>query len=225
MTGSGSGAGGLAAGGGAHALGAVSAEAGEGARGVGGPEQAGVVGALRASRLAAGAPGERLPWGAGGCFRLWRELGGGVREIGGAELEDRLRWERVLLEKAHFEAVRGIEREAGAAYRDGMKGSQERAELAARTGGMSAHYDPPVDWYRLKHSMLEERMEQVREIDGEQAYEKMRRAVEKASQVERASQVEKASQPLQPSQYRSRDRPERGGPERGGPERDFGPSR
>ena len=43
--------------------------------------------------------------------------------------------------------------------------------------------------------VLEERMEQVREIDGEQAYEKMRRA------------VEKASQPLQPSQYRSRDRP------------------
>ena len=32
-------------------------------------------------------------------------------------------------------------------------------------------------------------MEQVWEIDGEQAYEKMRRA------------VEKASQPLQPSQY------------------------
>ena len=72
--------------------------------------------------------------------------------------------------------------------------------------------------------MSEERLEQVREIDGEQAYEKMRRAVEKASQ-EKARQVERARQPLQPSQYRSRDRPERGGPERGGPERDFGPSR
>ena len=36
------------------------------------------------------------------------------------------------------------------------------------------------DWYRLTRSVLEERMEQVREIDGEQAYEKMRRAVEKA---------------------------------------------
>ena len=58
--------------------------------------------------------------------------------------------------------------------------------------------------------MSEERLEQVREIDGEQAYEKMRRAVEKASQ-ERARQVES--------------RPERRGPERGGPERDFGPSR
>ena len=30
-------------------------------------------------------------------------------------------------------------------------------------------------------------MEQVREIDGEQAYEKMRRAVVQASQVEKAS--------------------------------------
>ena len=41
--------------------------------------------------------------------------------------------------------------------------------------------------------MSEERLEQVREIDGEQAYEKMRRAVEKASQ-EKASQVERARQ-------------------------------
>ena len=51
-------------------------------------------------------------------------------------------------------------------------------------------------------------MEQVREIDGEQAYEKMRRA------------VERASQPLAPSQFPSRE-----GPECGGPERDYGPSR
>ena len=64
--------------------------------------------------------------------------------------------------------------------------------------------------------MLEERLEQVREIDGEQAYEKMRRAVEKASQ-EKARQVERVRQVER--------RPERRGPERGGPERDFGPSR
>ena len=66
--------------------------------------------------------------------------------------------------------------------------------------------------------MSEERLEQVREIDGEQAYEKMRRAVEKASQ-EKASQVEWARQ------ERARQSRERRGPERGGPERDFGPSR
>ena len=51
--------------------------------------------------------------------------------------------------------------------------------------------------YRLKYSMLEERLEQVREIDGELAYGKMRRAVEKASQEkarqEKARQVEWAS--------------------------------
>ena len=32
------------------------------------------------------------------------------------------------------------------------------------------------DWDRLKRSASEERMEQVREFDGEQAYEKMMRA-------------------------------------------------
>ncbi len=156
-----------------------------------------------------------------GRFRLWRELGGGVREISGAvrgrpevlegfraELEDRLRWERVSLGKAHSEAVRGIEREAGAAYRGGMEGSQERAELAARTGGMAAHYDPPIDGRELRRSVMQERMEQMREVDGEQAYEKMVRAVERASQRRLAS-----------SQSPSRDRPERRGPERGGPER------
>ena len=66
--------------------------------------------------------------------------------------------------------------------------------------------------------MLEERLEQVREIDGEQAYEKMRRAVEKASQ-------EKARQEKWARQETARQTRERRGPERGGPERDFGPSR
>ena len=69
--------------------------------------------------------------GALGRFRLWRELGGKVREIGGAirgdkevlgrfraELEDRLRWQRVSLGKEHSEAVRGIESKAGEFYRD-----------------------------------------------------------------------------------------------------------
>ena len=61
-------------------------------------------------------------------------------------------------------------------------------------------------------------MEQAREIDGEQAYEKMRRAMEKVSQ-KKARQVERSSKlPV-------RKRPERRGPERSGPEREFGPSR
>ena len=78
----------------------------------------------------------------------------------------------------------------------------------------------------LKYSMLEERLEQVREIDGELAYEKMRRAVEKASQekARQARQVERArlEWDMQETARQSRDRR---GPERGGPERDFGPSR
>ena len=63
-----------------------------------------------------------------------------------------------------------------------------------------------------------ERMERVREIDGEQAYEKMRRAMGKADQ-EKARQVERSSK------LPARKKPERRGPERGGPERDYGPSR
>ena len=91
--------------------------------------------------------------------------------------------------------------------------------------GVSLRYrHRDVDWYRLKRSVSEERMEQVREIDGEQAYEKMMRAVEKASQ-EKAMQVERARQVERSSQLPARKKPERRGPERSGPERDYGPSR
>ena len=93
------------------------------------------------------------------------------------------------------------------------------ASEAARRDGLSVRYRyRSEDWYRLTSSVSEERMEQVREFDGEQAYEKMRRAMEKASQ-ERARQVERSSK------LPARKRPERRGPERGGPERDYGPSR
>ena len=119
-----------------------------------------------------------------GRFRLWRELGGRVREIGGAirgdkevlgrfraELEDRLRWERVSLGKEHSEAVRGIESKAGEFYREGLEGSEKRAREAARADGLLLDsYRRPDEFYRLKYSMLEERLEQVREIDGELAY-------------------------------------------------------
>ena len=147
-----------------------------------------------------------------GRFRAWREIGGTIRgqtevlERFRAELEDRLRWERVSLGKAHSEAVRGIESKAGEFYREGLEGSEKRAREAARSDGLLLDsYRRPDELHRLKYSMSEERLEQVREIDGEQAYEKMRGAVEKASQ-EKARQVESR-------------------PERRGPERDFGPSR
>ena len=181
--------------------------------------------------------------GALGRFRLWRELGGKVREIGGAirgdkevlgrfraELEDRLRWQRVSLGKEHSEAVRGIESKAGEFYREGLERSEKRAREAARTDGISVRYGWRRDQFdTFKYSMLEEWLEQVREIDGELAYGKMRRALEKASQekarqVERARQVESArlERDRQETARQSRDRR---GPERRGPERDFGPSR
>ena len=57
-------------------------------------------------------------------------------------------------------------------------------------------------------------MEQVREFDGEQAYEKMMRAMEKADQ-EKARQAERARQVERSSKLPALKRPER----------DFGPSR
>ena len=98
------------------------------------------------------------------------------------------------------------------------EGNPIAAESARSDGLLLDSYRRPDEFYRLKYSMLEERLEQVREIDGELAYEKMRRAVEKARQVERA-RLEWARQE---TARQSRDRR---GPERGGPERDFGPSR
>ena len=118
-----------------------------------------------------------------------------------------------MLGKAHSEAVREIERKEGEAYRSGMEGSEERAWRAARTDGRSTIYDPSFD-RSARGSVWEERMELVRELDGEEAYEKMCRA------------LERASQPVEPlSHVPSRSGPERNGPKRGGPERDFGPSR
>ena len=163
-------------------------------------------------------------------MRAWRELGEGVREIGGAlrgraevlerfraELESRQRGERVTLGKVHAEAVRGIELEAGGVYRRGREGAEERAWEAVRTGGRSLSYDPdrPVDRHTLGRWVLEERMEQVREVEGEKAYESMKQVVEWASQRE----------PYERASWSSSSEPERSSPERDGPERDSGPSR
>ena len=178
-----------------------------------------------------------------GRFRAWRELGGGVREIGGtirgrtevlgrfrAELETRQRLERISLGKTHSEAVRKIESLAGKVYRSGMEGAEGRAREATRRDPLAVYNRyRGGDWYRLERSASKERMEQVREFDGEPAYEKMMRAMEKASQekarqAEMARQVERARLEWARQETARKSR-ERRGPERSGPERDFGPSR
>ncbi len=143
-----------------------------------------------------------------------------------------LRSELIAIRSESLIDIAGIAK-AGEFYRGGLEGSEKRAREAARSDGISVRYGWRRDEFdTLKDSMLEERLEQVREIDGELAYEKMRRAVEKASQekarqarqVERAKQVERArlEWDMQETARQSRDRR---GPERRGPERDFGPSR
>ena len=96
-------------------------------------------------------------------------------------MKGRQQWERVSLGKAHSEAVRGSERKVGEAYRSGMEGSEERAREAARTDGDSVYYIPPIE-RGVRRTVRAERMELVRELDGEKAYEKMRWAVGRASQ-------------------------------------------
>ena len=39
--------------------------------------------------------------------------------------------------------------------------------LGGGEDGRMVYYDPPVDWYALRHSVMQERMAQVREIEGE----------------------------------------------------------
>ena len=97
--------------------------------------------------------------------------------------------------------MREIESKAGEVYRSWMEGAEGRAREATRRDALAV-YDRyrGGDWDRLKRSASEERMEQVRKIDGEQAYEKMMRAVEKADQ-EKARQVERARQPVRTSQF------------------------
>ena len=189
-----------------------------------------------------GVLGRFRAWRVLGRFRAWRELGGKLREIGGtirgrtevlgrfrAELEGRQRLERISLGKAHSEAVRKIESLAGEVYRSGMEGAEGRAREATRRDPLAV-YDRyrGGDRGRIKRSASEERMEQVREFDGEQAYEKMMRAMEearqeKARQAERARAVERAR--LEWARQETARSRERRGPERGGPERDSGPSR
>ena len=154
-----------------------------------------------------------------GRLRQWRATRSGLREIGGAlrgssevlerfraELEQRQRRERVSLGKVHSEAVRGIERKEGEAYRSGLEGSQERAWAAA--DGRTVYYNPSIDGYRLSRLVWEERMEQARELYGEGAYERMKRA------------EERASRPMLPSHSPSRE-----AQERSRLERDYGPGR
>ena len=62
-----------------------------------------------------------------------------------------------------------------------MEGAEGRAREATRRDPLAV-YDRyrGGDRGRIKRSASEERMEQVREFDGEQAYEKMMRAMEEA---------------------------------------------
>ena len=87
--------------------------------------------------------------------------------------------------RAHGLEARAIEEEGGTAYRCRMEGSEERAEKAVRAGRWRERDDP----YRYSLSdterrvawlASEERLEQVRKVEGEAAYQERKRARDKA---------------------------------------------
>ena len=221
---------------------ADSAVAAAGSRETGEAEQVGVVGALRAARAGSGSSWRKTAmgcWGASGLGGSWaasceRSAGrsGDARKYWGAfgrSWRPGNAWSGSRLGKRIRKRCvrsRGL---AGEVYRGDMEGAEGRAREATRRDPLAV-YDRyrGGDRDRLKRSASEERMEQVREFDGEQAYEKMMREMEKARQekarqAEMARQVERAR--LEWARQETARSRERRGPERGGPERDYGPSR
>ena len=102
-----------------------------------------------------------------------------------AELETRQLVERVQLGRRHARESRAIEEAIGEAYRRRIKGLEERAERAeraARTLGRGSgmlQYDPAIDLGRLQVLANAARLEQIREVEGEEAYRERVRRIEK----------------------------------------------
>ena len=140
------------------------------------------VGALRAM-AGAGRRSARDRWDDPGTHGSIGALSGGAG--GPATLGADLAWGKRIRKRC----VR-IESKAGEVYRGGMEGAEGRAREGDEEGrAPTAVYDRRRggDSTGLKYSASEERMEQVREFDGEQAYEKMMQTMEEARQ-EKASQ-------------------------------------
>lgn len=132
-----------------------------------------------------------------GRLRRWSQ-GGRIRELGAAiaarpsvlegwhvKLEKQHRTERAQLALAHHGQVRELERAAGETYRRGMEGSEQRAEQSARAHGPPGPYEPHVDVSRLRIDAGEEVLRQIREVDGEAAYQRRRRRLEEIREATR----------------------------------------
>ena len=113
--------------------------------------------------------------------------------------------------KAHGAKARGIEEAGGAAYRRRMEGSEERAEVAVlagrwKEGGDRYRHGVTDTERRVEWLASEVRLEQVRKVEGEAAYQDRKRTRDKAWQPSTSSPVRVTTPPR-------------------GPERDSGPSR
>ena len=123
-----------------------------------------------------------------------------------ADLEGRQLDERVELGREHTREIRAIET-IGEAYQRHIKGLEERAERAAQTLGRGAglQYDPVIDLGRLRVLADKARLDQTREVEGEEAYR------ERIRRIEALTDLSERVPPTRPMPQRSPRSPERGG--------------
>ena len=163
-----------------------------------------------------------------GRWRMWRE-GGTLRKLVGAlrgdsallgrrraDLEQQHRRERAEVAKAHFEKVGEIERRAGEIYRTHLARAQKTVRVGVARPGVQVA-EQAAEW------------DQVRETEGEAAYQTMRRSAEEAQRraTERAEQdrARAAEQARRAEAEKAVERAQRGERERRDRGRDSGPSR
>ena len=125
-----------------------------------------------------------------------------------AELERLQLGERVQLGRRHTREIRAIEEAIGEACRRRIKGLEERAERAGRTLGRGSgmlQYDPAIDLGRLRVLADAARLDQIREVEGEEAYRGRVQRIEKLRELSEQAPLPK------PTPQRSPRGPERGG--------------
>ena len=134
-----------------------------------------------------------------------------VVEGWGRALEKRQRRDRTLIAKEHMRQFREIEQAIEKTYRERLQGADERAHLAARTGGFGHGYNHEVDELRGHEWVDREEVEQRRELYGGPTYEQvLKDRAERSARFEQSIRERARERPRE--RERSRDRDE--GPSR-----------
>lgn len=154
-----------------------------------------------------------------GRLRHWRQRGR-LRELGaviGANRELLRRWrqglerehrrERAVLGRRHHAETSAIEAELAKDYHASLEGAEQRAKAAVLGGWSAIRYYPGLNPGHLRQLVDEAELDQVREVDGEDAYQRITQRLEAHRRRRTKRDRARLSRPV-----RGPDR----GPERGG---------